>query len=357
MKKNLELGHIFLFVIIGLVLWGTYVIFKPFLVSLFLAFVLYTLFRKTYAKINQKLGQRKSLSSLLMCFFIIIIIILPLFGALSLAVTEANSLIKEFRENEITLNLETVKNLPIIENLNFVPSKLNYNNLLQNSQLIENTKGAGEFIFGIAKTAYESTSSFIFMILVMFFALYYFFKDGDIFLKKLMEISPLSAKQEKKLLERFEAISKATINGTLVIAIIQGVLMGITFWIAGVSAPVLWAIVTIIISIIPLLGAILVWLPIGLVMLFLGNVWQAIFIFIIGGVIVSSVDNLLRPKLVEGQTSLHPLLVFLSTLGGLAVFGAMGFIIGPVIIALLLALLEIYQNQFEEDLNHCNNAK
>jgi predicted PurR-regulated permease PerM len=90
-------------------------------------------------------------------------------------------------------------------------------------------------------------------------------------------------------------------------------------------------------------------LPVGIILLFLGSIWQGILVLIMGAIIVSSIDNILRPKLIEGRTSLHPLLVFLSTLGGLAVFGPLGFVIGPVIIVLLLAFLEIYQN------GHINN--
>lgn len=290
-----------------------------------------------------------------MCFLIVVIIVLPFFGVLSLAVAETNSLVQKFQENNIALSMDAVKNIPLVGGLEFIPKKIDYESLLNSSQVASGAQSATGLVFGLAKKAYESTSGFVFMMAVMFFSLYYFFKDGDAFLRRIMNLSPLSTKQEKKLMERFERISKATIKGTLVIALIQGLLMGLTFWIAGVSAPVLWAMVTVVISIIPLLGAVLVWLPVGIVMLLLGNVWQAMVIFIIGAIVVSSVDNLLRPKLVEGQSSMHPLLVFLSTLGGIGLFGAAGFIVGPVVISLLLALLEIYQEQFKKDLEACNN--
>jgi predicted PurR-regulated permease PerM len=173
--------------------------------------------------------------------------------------------------------------------------------------------------------------------------LYYFFKDGEAILKKLMDLSPLPTNQEKEIFEKFNQMTVATIKGTLIIALIQGLLIGVVFWIAGVQAPTLWGLLTAIISIIPLLGSVLVWLPVGIVLLFLGSYWQAILVLVAGAVVVSSVDNLLRPKLIEGETSLHPLLVFLSTLGGIAVFGPLGFVIGPVVIVLLIAFLEIYR--------------
>jgi predicted PurR-regulated permease PerM len=352
-----KLSIIFALLLMGIILWASYLIFEPFLVALFLAFVLFTLFRKIYKKLNKKMGDRKSLTSFFMCLLIIFIIVLPLMGALSLAVAETNKIIQNFQEAEITTNFSFLEKVPFLKNSDLLPSQVNYENLINTSQIAAGAKNASGFIFGIIKSAYESTSNFLFMLAVMFFSLYYFFKDGDAFLKKIKQLSPLSTRQEDKLLNRFEVISKATIKGTLIIALIQGFLMSITFWITGVSAPVLLGIITVIISIIPLLGAILVWLPVGLIMLLLGNIWQAIVIFAIGSIVVSSVDNLLRPKLVEGQSSLHPLLVFLATLGGIALFGPMGFIIGPVIISLALAFLEIYQEQFKEELEICNNSK
>ncbi|MFW5884688.1 MAG: AI-2E family transporter [Patescibacteria group bacterium] len=352
-----KLSSVFIFILMGVVLWASYLIFKPFLVALFLAFVLFTLFRKTYKKVSRKMNNRKSLASLFMCSLIVLIIILPFMGTLSLAVAEANKIIRDFQGKEVKIDSSFLDKVPFLENSGILPSKINYENLVNSSQIAAGAKNAGGFVFGVIKSAYESTSNFLFMIAVMFFSLYYFFKDGDALLRKIKQLSPLSDKQEDKLLKRFEVISKATINGTLIIALIQGFLMGVTFWIVGVSAPVLLGIITVIISIIPLLGAVLVWLPVGLITLLLGNIWQAIVIFAIGAIIVSSVDNILRPKLVEGQSSLHPLLVFLATLGGIALFGPMGFIIGPVIISLALAFLEIYQEQFKEELEVCNNSK
>jgi len=197
-------------------------------------------------------------------------------------------------------------------------------------------------------------SLFLFMTFVMFFSLYYFFKDSDKLLKKFMALSPLKDSQEKLLVTKFVTISRATLKGTLVIAIIQGVLMGILFASTGVSSATLWALITVILSLVPLLGTILVWAPVGAFMLLTGSIWQGVVIIVFGGIVVSNVDNLLRPKLVGGEASLHPLLVFLSTLGGIAFFGIVGFLLGPVIIVLLLTLLDIYQIEFKKNLKVFN---
>jgi len=342
MDKN----HQFLLFLIILVGIATFFIMKPFLISIFLAFILATMFNKTNKNLQKKLSNKKSLSSLIMCLWVMIILVIPFIIIILMTVSETNQLIKNFQDQNISINLNSIKNSELVQTLNL-------ENLVASNQswekIIENTKDISNYFFTTIKAIYTSASNFVFILVVCFFSLYYFFKDGDAILKKLMKLSPLPSNQEKEIFKKFNQMTVATIKGTLIIALIQGLLMGIIFWIAGVQAPTLWGLLTAIISIIPLLGAVLVWLPVGIILLFLGSIWQGILVLIMGAIIVSSIDNILRPKLIEGRTSLHPLLVFLSTLGGLAVFGPLGFVIGPVIIVLLLAFLEIYQN------GHINN--
>lgn len=170
----------------------------------------------------------------------------------------------------------------------------------------------------------------------------------------MMALSPLKDAQEKQLIDKFVSVSRATLMGNLVVAIIQGILTAVIFWIAGVPSAAFWGLVTTILSLIPMLGSAVVWLPAGIILLLIGNIWQGIFVLLTGGLVVSSIDNILRPKLVEGQTSLHPLLVFLSTIGGILVFGITGFIIGPVIVVLFLTLLDIYKLDFKKELKKFN---
>ena len=313
---------------------------KPFLLSIFLAFILATLFSKTNKRLTRKLKGHKAWSSFLMCLWVITILIIPFFIITALMISEADSLIQEMQYKNISINLDVVKSWPIINNFDF-------NQTLQSTDGFNQiTKSAGNisnYLFSMVKAIYKGTSNFIFILVVCFFALYYFFKDGNRILKKIMDLSPLPSDQERELFEKFNTMTIATIKGTLIIALIQGILMGITFWIAGVQAPTLWGLFTALISIIPLLGAFLIWLPVGLVLLALNYYWQGIFVLVIGAVVISSIDNFLRPKLIEGQTSLHPLLVFLATIGGIVFFGPLGFVVGPVLVTLLIALLEIYQ--------------
>ncbi len=333
-------NHNFLLILIILAIIGTFMIMKPFFISIFLAFMLATMFNKTNKKLLKKLKGRKVASSLLMCLWVMVILVIPFLVVSAMTIKEADNLIKEVQNKNITFNLKSIQELPIVKSFNFqkfLSSEEGYEQLTKSAQNISN------YLFTAIKAIYTSTTNFIFILVVCFFALYYFFKDGDAIIKKIMDLSPLPSSQEKEIFEKFNVMIVATIKGTLIIALIQGLLMGIIFWIAGIQAPTIWGLVTALVSIIPLLGVFLIWLPAGIILLLMGNIWQAVLVMVAGGLIISSIDNFLRPQLIEGETSLHPLLVFLATLGGLAVFGPLGFVIGPVVITLLIALLEIYQ--------------
>jgi predicted PurR-regulated permease PerM len=169
-----------------------------------------------------------------------------------------------------------------------------------------------------------------------------------------MYLSPLRDEHEKRLSQKFVSMTKATLKGTVVVGTIQGILGGIMFAIAGVPSFVMWGVIMVIFSIIPAIGSGIVWAPAGIIMLISGNVWQGFFILAFGGFFISFIDNIIRPKLVGGDTEMHPLLVFFATLGGLMAFGIIGFVIGPVIMALFLTLWDIYGSEFKVQLNKFN---
>lgn len=335
----------FMLILLVLVGYLTYQIFAPFLVAIFLAFVLSQLFKSWYEKISHWMKNRKSLASLTTCLLIIAIIIIPLSLVSALVVSEIGQGLQNLQQTDWANYLQNLNNHPLLEKLGISQESLKYN-----EQLTTGLKNVGNLFFQALTKTYQSASHFLFMTLVMFFSLYYLFKDGDLILEKLMSISPLKNSQERLLLQRFIAISKATLKGSLVIAIVQGVLLGVLFWITGVNSPVFWGVITVVFAMIPMLGTAVVWLPASIILLVLGHFWQGSVIFICGALVISMIDNLLRPILVSNQASLHPLLVFLATLGGIAVFGLAGILLGPVIVVLFITLLSMYQTEFEKEI-------
>jgi predicted PurR-regulated permease PerM len=169
-----------------------------------------------------------------------------------------------------------------------------------------------------------------------------------------MQLSPLRDKYEKVLIAKFNSITRATIKGTTIIAIIQGVLGGMLFAFTGVPSPVLLGILMTVSSVIPSFGSGLVWLPVGILMLVFGYFTQGLIILLVGGLVISMIDNFIRPKLVGRDTQMHPLMILFSTLGGIALFGISGFIVGPIILSLFVAFWDIYALEFKAQLKEYN---
>ncbi|MBD3244947.1 MAG: AI-2E family transporter [Candidatus Moranbacteria bacterium] len=353
MKK--EFNTIFLVFLLVLVGIGVFLIFKPFIIPIFLAFIISQFFKNWYEKLNKKLGNKRSISSFIMCLLVFFIFVVPIAISLTLVISETKQIIEYINNNNWENKIETLVSHPLIQDNRDSFINFDFKSLLKSEQFKSVLKSSGNIGINLLKNTYQSTSSFIFMAFLMFFTLYYLFKDNKKIIKKIMRISPLKNKQEEMLFEEFISISKATIKGSLVIAVIQGVLLGLLFWMTQVPSPALWGLVSIITSLIPMLGAGLVWFPAGVIMIIAGNIWQGVLILIMGALVISSVDNFLRPKLVGDSSSLHPLLVFFSTLGGIALFGILGFLIGPIIVVLFMTLISIYEMEFKKELKKFND--
>src|SRR3990167_9874457 len=196
----------------------------------------------------------------------------------------------------------------------------------------------------------QGAIKFIVNFFIMLYVLYYFLKYGRFLVDKLIRLLPIGDKKEKHLFEKFASTTRATIKGTLVIGIIQGILGGLLFWIVGINAPVIWGAVMAVFSILPAVGPMLVWAPTGIILLATGNAWQGILVLIFGALVIGTIDNILRPPLVGKDTEIPDVFILLSTLGGLTVFGISGFVIGPIIAAFFLAMWHMFEEEYQGDL-------
>lgn len=331
---------------------GVYLVFEPFLTAIIAAAVLTVLLKKPYHRLERLFHGHKVASALLTCLFAIFIIVTPLAGIAVLVVQEVNQLSHRLDTGtELQDVLDGVQTK--IENTRFI-SGLVDDRAFSSDKIVSDVKGLTSNVFGFAQKAYSGISSFILWIFVLFFTLFYFLIDGKRALRYLIEMSPLKDKHDKLLIEKFTSISRATLKGTFVVGIIQSVLGGIAFVIAGVPSPVIWTLVMLLFSVIPMVGTSIIWVPAGIILLATGNIWQGVFVLAFGAVIIASIDNILRPKLVGKDTQMHPLLIFFATLGGIYLFGLPGFVIGPIIISLFVALAEIYRTEFRDQLKEFN---
>jgi predicted PurR-regulated permease PerM len=354
----MELRHFntyFFFLFFLLAAVGVAFLFLPFFSAIIIASILAVLFQRPYRWLLRETRESHTTSALLTCFLVAFVIVVPVFVSLTFAIREASSLyasIGEGQSAEVVAArfFTSVGQLPVIGNVF-------QTNVFNTDTFSADLRAVSKNALVLLQAAYQGIAHFFFWIFVMFFTLFYFLVDGARAINYLTRLSPLRDEHDRMLMKKFVSISRATIKGTLLVGIVQGILGGLAFWIVGVPSPLIWGMIMVFFSVIPMIGAGIIWFPAGVILLLLGNIWQGLFVLGVGLGVVSTIDNILRPKLVGRDTHMHPLLVFFATLGGLSFFGLLGFIIGPIIVALFLALAEIYTTEFHHQLKSYNQAK
>jgi predicted PurR-regulated permease PerM len=199
-----------------------------------------------------------------------------------------------------------------------------------------------QFIATQALSIGQSTFDFIVNLFVMLYLLFFLLRDEDALSKRIRDAIPLRAEQQRAFLLKFTTVIRATVKGNMLVALLQGTLGGLIFWFLGIGAPLLWAVVMAFFSLLPAIGAGLIWIPVAVYLLAPGAVWQGVVLTAFGALIIGLVDNLLRPILVGKDTKMPDYIVLISTLGGIATFGLNGFVIGPVIAAMFIAAWDIF---------------
>jgi predicted PurR-regulated permease PerM len=344
------------FLLIVLVITAVYFIkmISFILLPVFLAAVFSGLFYPLYRLILKITRNKRSVSAFLCCLVIILGILIPVYVIGDLVAREAVDIYESAGEG-VRKFITTIESgeaqwfsglinsrIVRLPGLDTVDWQATIEDILKNSVSI---------LGSIINQATRGTFLLIVHMFILLFAMYYFFRDGESILIKLKYLSPLDERHEDEFLNEFKSMTRATIKGVLIISIIKGALGGLTFWIFGISGPILWGVVMVILSIIPLVGVWLVMIPAGIVLMVMGDVWQGIAIIVIGAGIIGNIDNVLNPILVGRDTGMHELLIFLSTIGGLSVFGIMGFLVGPLIASMLMTLLHVYTIEFKEQLD------
>lgn len=302
----------------------------PYLNAIVLAATLAILFHPVYRGLRRVLPGHEALASFIAVCIALVVIVTPLVLFGLQIVKEAQGLYGQFASGEnwpalSFMRAQIEKTAPWV-NLDF-------------SQYLRQMLQAVLANLGAAISGLANIAGILFL---TFFSLYYFLKDSGKIRDAVIKISPLSHGHTEEILTKLYSMANSVIKGSLVVAIAQGALVGIGFVLFGLSNPVLWGSVAVIAALIPVAGTALIVVPAAALLAFSGHLVQSVGFIIWGFVIVGLVDNFLRPKLIERNVKIHPLLVLLSVLGGLSVFGVMGFVLGPLILSLLLTLVEIY---------------
>jgi predicted PurR-regulated permease PerM len=209
---------------------------------------------------------------------------------------------------------------------------------------------AGAFVIAAVSATTLATALFVFQFVVLLYTMFFFLTDGPSLLETSLSYLPLAAADKQYMLERFVSVTRATLKGTVLIGAAQGALAGVAFWAVGIDGAIFWGSVMTVLSIVPGIGGALVWVPAAAILLVSGHVWQGVALALFCALVVGSIDNVLRPMLVGRDTQMHELLIFFSTLGGLLLFGAMGFILGPILAAMFVTAWEMFGRAFKSEL-------
>jgi len=320
-----------------------------FLKPLLLGALLAGLFHPLYRWIARLLGRRQSLGAAVTLLVLLVLGLGPISVFLGIVVQQALT-VSDQAIPWLTQHLGAASTFNVNEwVMQRFPALAKY--MPSQEQLVEQVgtaaKTAGAFLVALASRMTVTTASFLLNLFVMLYAMFFFFKDGHKILERIFYYTPLSDEDERRMLTQFASITRATIKGTLVIGIIQGALGGIAFRVAGIEGAALWGTIMTILSIIPGIGAPLVWVPFVIFLYVNGQYLTATLLLLWCGIVVTTIDNFLRPVLVGRDAQMPDLLILIGTLGGLFLFGPMGFIVGPIICGLFLTVWDIYGTTFK----------
>jgi predicted PurR-regulated permease PerM len=320
---------------------------RPFAYPIFWAAVVAALFYPAFKRINHKIKNR-NVSALITIGIVTIMILVPLTFASFLLVNESKDLYKTLTNNQNSI-IAFVKSAGAYINSRPIFSDLPINSDTLVQKAAEASQAIATFSINVITTLTQNSLIFMVMFIIMLYTLFYFLKDGEEMLKKIMYLLPLGDRYEMMLYKKFTATAQAAIKSTLVIGVLQGALGGILFAVTGIPGAFIWSIIMMVLSVIPATSSFIVLFPAGVVMLLMGNVRSAILI-LVGAAFISIIDNFLRPILVGQDLHMHPIIILFSTLGGIAFFGVSGFVMGPIIAALFQSFWEMYEHHYREEL-------
>jgi len=316
-----------------------------FIMAVFWASIFAILFQNKYEQMLSRFPTKPNLSAALTLSLVILVVILPLVLVSITVINEANEAYVALHQADQSLE-EVVEDLQeqipidrsVLNRIGFKKSAIE-----ENFQKLINE--GTQLIAGGAVSFTQNILSFFISFFLMLYVLFFFLRDGKRLVQELMWVVPISDKKEETLLHRFESVARATVKGSLLVALVQGFIGGILFYLLGIPSAFLWGIIMVLASLLPI-GSALVWGPWAVFFFFQGDFTRGIILILVGSGFIGLIDNFLRPRLVGRDTKMPDYLILLSTLGGLAWFGISGFVVGPIIAALFTTCWQMLGKEY-----------
>jgi len=333
-----------LWVLLGVVTLALGWILLPFYGTILWSAIIAMVFAPVNARLLVRARGRKTVAALGTLLLVVVLVMLPLALVTAALVNEAAQVYQQLRSGEI--NPERFFGGLFGSLPDWLVSLLGRFGMgdfgtIQRKLSLELSQ-AGQYIAGQALDIGQNTFDFMASLFIATYLAFFLIRDGEALARGARHALPLDAASKRALFAKFTTVIRATVKGNLLVAAIQGALGGLAFWFLGVSGALLWAVLMAFLSLLPAIGAALVWLPVAIYLFLAGAVWQSLALVAWGVLVIGLIDNLLRPFLVGKDTRMPDYVVMITTLGGMAVFGINGFVLGPLIAAMFIAVWHLH---------------
>lgn len=322
---------------------------KPFFGPIFWAVAIALIFHPVREKLAMRMGEKPNLIAFLTLLLCLVIVIIPVIALVTSLVAEGVTVYQKIQSGELRPGEyidQVTDSFPAIEAF-FAEFGVNFDDV--RDKVVNAFVGGSQLLAKQAIGVGQNTFQFFLGLALMAYLAFFLLRDGSKLVDLMIRALPLGDARERLLFAKFAEVTRATVKGNLLIAIIQGALGGFIFWAVGINGALLWGVVMAIVSLLPAIGAALVWVPAAIYLAATGEITPAIILTVFGTVVIGLSDNLLRPIFVGRDTKLPDYVVLLSTLGGLAMFGINGFVMGPLVAALFMAFWGIFIREFAGD--------
>ncbi len=336
-----------------IVLYYVFRILQPFLAALIWAAILATVFHPVFDSLVRR-WKRPDLAAALACVLITVAIILPVIVLLILLAGESVEAYHYVQDRLKTGNLPSLESLSQSPAYDWLRGKLLTLGLPEpdlRSIAVKAVQTVSQFLVRHSSGVFSGFATFVFNFVVMLVGTYYMFLSGPALMAELRRLSPLRREHEDKIIAKFTEITRATFEGSLMTALLQGTAGGLVFLGFGLPSPLLWGAVMTFLSLVPLIGTALVWGPVVIYYVLTGMWVRGVILFFLCAVVVGSIDNFIKPLLIRRRAEIPTIWVFVGVMGGVSAFGFLGFFLGPLMIAVLFTLIEIYKVEFRSELS------
>jgi predicted PurR-regulated permease PerM len=330
-----QVSQITFLAIVVLFIILSFLVIRPFAAYIIFALVLAYVFYPVHLWLK-RITKNETLSASILVAALLILLIIPTLVIITKLAPQASAALTELSHADFIEAIER----PFSRMLGYEVSL--------EGPITDATTRTKEYVLKNLGGFITSASDVIIGLFVMFFTLFYALKKGPEVVDKITNLIPLKKRHRETVIQEIKRVTHAVLKGQVAIALIQGILGGIGFWAIGIPSPVFWGFVMTILSLLPVIGPPIVWLPAGIILISEGSTVRGILILVYGFFIISGIDNILKPRIVATEGKIHPVLALIGVLGGLKVFGFLGLILGPLVLAVTIALLKFLNEETRE---------